>query len=161
LAYSDTVGDNAQLLSRTIRGVGDLSGRSRRTEVVYYWIACALVSVVLNFSASFVLSDNAAFWFGYALYLLLLVPMFALFVRRLHDQERSGWLGLLLPISVMLSIPRVLTESRGDVQAIIAQKLTPVAIASGVLGLAILVLCLLPGTDGSNHYGHDPRLDEV
>jgi uncharacterized membrane protein YhaH (DUF805 family) len=161
MAYSDTVGDNARLLSRTIRGVSDFSGRSRRTEVVYYWIASALVGVVLKFSVTTITSFKTALWFGYALRLLLLIPMFALFVRRLHDQDRSGFLGLLLPLSVVLSVPRMLIFVRGDVEAIIAARLSPVAIASGLIGIAILVLCFWPGSDGPNRYGPDPRQEEA
>jgi uncharacterized membrane protein YhaH (DUF805 family) len=160
MAYSETVGDNAKLLTRSIRGVGDLTGRSRRTDVVYYWIASALVGVVLDFSALTVVSLEASLWFGYGLRLLLLIPMFALFVRRLHDQDRSGWWGLLLPLSVALSIPRVLMIVLGDVEAMIAARLSPVTVASGLVGIMVLALCFWPGTDGPNRYGADPRLEE-
>jgi uncharacterized membrane protein YhaH (DUF805 family) len=161
MTYSDSIGDNAKLLRRTVTGVTDFSGRSRRTEVVYYWIATALVGVVLNFAVSTVMPFGTSLLFSRALQLVLMVPMFALFVRRLHDQDRSGWWGLLLPLSLVLSIPGIVTELRGDVAEIIAQKTTPAAIAAGLCALAVLVLCLLPGTEGTNRFGPDPRLDEV
>jgi uncharacterized membrane protein YhaH (DUF805 family) len=161
MAYSDSIGDNAQLLKKTVTGVADFSGRSRRTEVIYYWIASALVGVMLHFAVSTVASFETSLLFGRFLQLVLLVPVFALFVRRLHDQDRSGWWGLLLPLSVILSIPRVLTELRGDVAEIITQKMSPVSVAAGLCVLAIFVLCLLPGTEGPNRYGPDPRLDET
>lgn len=161
MAYSDSVGNNAQLLRRTVTGVTDFSGRSRRTEVIYYWIASTLVSVALNFAVSTVVSFETLVLFGNALQLVLLIPVFALFVRRVHDQNRSGWWGLLLPLSVLLSVPRIVAELDGDVHTIIAQKTTPVGIAMGLCAIAIFVLCLLPGTEGANRYGPDPRLEEA
>ena len=161
MAYSDSVGDNAQLLRRTVTSVTDFSGRSRRTEMIYYWFASALVGVVLNFAISTVVSFETSLLFANALNLVVMAPMFALFVRRLHDQGKSGWWGLLLPVSVLLSIPRVLAELHGDVAEIIAQKITPTGIVAGLCGLAVFVLCLLPGTDGTNRYGYDPRLEET
>ena len=161
MAYSDSVGDNAQLLRRTVTSVTDFSGRSRRTEMIYYWFASALVGVVLNFAISTVVSFETSLLFANALNLVVMAPMFALFVRRLHDQGKSGWWGLLLPVSVLLSIPRVLAELHGDVAEIIAQKITPTGIVAGLCGRAVFVLCLLPGTDGTNRYGYDPRLEET
>lgn len=49
MAYLNSIGDNAKLLRRTVTGVTYFSGCSRRTEVIYYWIASALVGVLLNF----------------------------------------------------------------------------------------------------------------
>jgi uncharacterized membrane protein YhaH (DUF805 family) len=161
MAYSDSTGDNAGLLKRTVTAVADFSGRSRRTEVIYYWIATTLVGVVFYFAVSTVASLKASLLFANALQLVLLVPMFALFARRLHDQDRSGWWGLLLPLSVLLGIPDVVAELRGDMAEIIAAKTTPVGLAAGLCGLIVFVLCLLPGTQGANRYGQDPRLEEV
>ena len=160
MAYRDTVGDNAYLLARTLRGVTDFSGRSRRTEIIYYWIMCALIGVVIGF----VLVTGAPFEtiisFDTGLRALFTIPMFALFVRRLHDQDRSGWWGLILPLAFLSTVPRVLMEAHGDVQEIIAYKTTPTALLSDVLWLATLVLCFLPGTNGPNRFGPDPRLEE-
>jgi uncharacterized membrane protein YhaH (DUF805 family) len=161
MAYSDSVGDNAKLLRRTVTGVTDFSGRSRRTEVIYYWIASALVGVVLNFAVHTVVSFETSLLFAYCLRLVLLIPMFALFVRRIHDQNRSGWWGVLLPLSVVLSVPQIITALHGDIHAIIAQKTSPLAIMAGLCALAVIVLCFLPGTAGDNRYGPDPRLEEV
>jgi uncharacterized membrane protein YhaH (DUF805 family) len=160
VAYRDATGDNAQLLKRTITGLTDFTGRSRRTEVVYYWIASALVSVVLNFAVSTAVSFSASMLFESTLQILLAIPLFALVVRRLHDQDRSGWWGLLLPMSILLSIPLALERIRGNLAGIVAQQTTPVSIAAGLCGIAVFVFCLLPGTHGANRYGSDPRLDQ-
>lgn len=161
MAYSDSVGDNAELLRRTVFGVADFSGRSRRTEVVYYWIASALLAIVVDFAIGSFATFQVSVLFSGALRLLLSVPMFALFVRRLHDQERSGWWGLLLPASLLLSISGFLVAASGDIARIVAQRTSFQGIAAGLCGLGVFVLCLLPGTDGPNRYGADPRIGEV
>lgn len=160
MSYSNSTWDNAHLLKRTLLGITDISGRSRRTEMAYYWIATALISVVLNFAVGTVVSFDASLAFGNTIQILLMVPMFALFVRRIHDQDRSGWWGLLLPMAVLLSIPQRIAELSGDIHSVIAEKSTPLAIASGLCGLAVFALCVLPGTVGANNYGSDPRLEE-
>lgn len=160
MAYSDTIGDNAQLLRRTLTGVTDFTGRSRRTEVIYYCIASALLSIVLTFVAQTVATFETSLLFGDALQLVILIPLFALFVRRVHDQNRSAWWCVLLPLSILLSLPTRMAELHGDVQSIIARKTSPIGIAGALCGLGVLVLCLLPGTEGSNRYGPDPRLQQ-
>jgi uncharacterized membrane protein YhaH (DUF805 family) len=159
VAYSDSIGDNAELLKRTLTHVTDFSGRSRRTEVIYYWIAAVLIGVVLNFTATMFAPYETSLLVAETLRFVIVIPMFALFVRRVHDQSRSGWWAALLPLSVLLSLPLVLTEVRGDVSAIMAAKTSAPAVVSGVLGLAVFVICLLPGTEGANRYGPDPRLE--
>jgi uncharacterized membrane protein YhaH (DUF805 family) len=161
MAYHDASGDNARLLRRAILGVADFSGRSRRTELLYYFIACALIGAVFHFAMSMTVSFDMAVRLGNALSLLFMVPVFALFVRRLHDQGRSGWWGLLQPLMLLLSVPRLIAELRGDLAAIIAQRFTPIGILSGIVGLAILILYFLPGSDGANRYGPDPRLEDA
>jgi uncharacterized membrane protein YhaH (DUF805 family) len=161
VAYSDTVGDNAYLLKRTIFGIREFAGRSRRTEVIYYWIATVLIGVVVGFTRVTLVRFQSMMWLDVLLQLVFVVPMFALFVRRLHDQNRSGWWGLLLPLALVLSIPERLNEVRGDVGAILAQKISFTAIALDLVCIAILVLLLWPGTDGPNEFGPDPRLEEA
>jgi uncharacterized membrane protein YhaH (DUF805 family) len=160
VAYGDTIGDNAHLLLRTVRGVGDYGSRSRRTEVVYYWIACALISVVLGFALVTVAPFPSTIWLDLCLRLLFFVPMMALFVRRLHDQDRSGWWGMLLPLAFLLTVPQTLAASTGDVQTIIAQKRSAPALLLDAVWLAVLVFSFWPGTNGPNRFGPDPRLEE-
>jgi uncharacterized membrane protein YhaH (DUF805 family) len=160
MAYSDTVGDNAYLLKRTILGTFDFAGRSRRTEVIYYWVATVLIGVTLGFARVMLAPFQSLMWFDVLLKLVFVIPMFALFVRRLHDQGRSGWWGLLLPLALILSIPQRANEIRGDVGALIAQKTSVTAVAMDLVCIAILVLLLWPGTDGPNRYGPDPRIEE-
>jgi len=61
-------------------------------------------------------------------FLAAIVPGLAVSVRRMHDQNKSGWYLLI--------------------------NFVPY-----IGGLIFLVLCFLPGTEGENDYGWDPRED--
>lgn len=86
----------------------DFSGRSRRME---YWMF-----FVLNFAVSFIASilDGILGMTGMVggIYgpltllsgLALLVPSIAVAVRRLHDQDKSGWFLLLIFIPILGAI---------------------------------------------------------
>ena len=90
MAYQDGMGDNLKLLKSTLSRTFDFSGRSRRTEVVYYWIASILAGVVLNFGIISILSFTERIIGSELARFALSIPAFALFVRRVHDQDRSG-----------------------------------------------------------------------
>lgn len=159
MPYSDTIGDNAELLLRTIRGIGDYSGRSRRTEVIYFWIACTLLAVVLKFALLVFTSFALAQWSAVGLRILFAVPFMALFVRRLHDINLSGWWGLLFPLIVLMSLPADYAAATGNIQAMFAQKHAGLGLMLDAAALVLLVLCLWPGTPGPNRFGPDPRLE--
>jgi len=121
------------------RRYAEFGGRSRRREYWSFVLFYVLVYVVLNVLfgrhqivegpgsvAAFSGLRGGAGLVGGLFALGSLIPHLAVAVRRLHDQDRSGWLLLL--------------------------GLIP------VLGwFALLVLYCLPGTQGSNRYGPDPR----
>ena len=159
MTYSDNLGDNARLLLRTVRGVSDFSGRSRRAEVIYYWIACALLGAVIGITVNTIASHQTAFRLGVGLRLLFAIPMFSLFVRRLHDQDQSGWWGLLLPLAYLSATPRLLAAASGDIHAVNAPIIEPLALLTFLLWVVILVACFRPGTTGPNQFGSDPRLE--
>jgi uncharacterized membrane protein YhaH (DUF805 family) len=81
---------------------------------------------------------------------LLFVPLPALFVRRLHDQGRSGWWVLLCVVPWAIS----LTSPPGQEPSILLQSI-------GVLSaIAIIGLALWKGNEGENVFGPNPRLSE-
>jgi len=161
MAERASKGEFMGLLRRTIIGVADFSGRSRRMEVFCYWFASVVLSVMLTMALVVVLPLGALIPFDYALKLLIAVPTFALFVRRLHDQCRSGWWGLLWPAALLFNVPKMLATLHGDIGAIIAAGSSLPGIAAGICGLAVFIFCLLPGSVGDNRYGPDPRLEPV
>ncbi len=134
-----------------LKRYADFSGRSRRKE---YWMfflfqfvvqiaAAALFFVILfgsiGFFSSSEMSDAGAVMLivGLGLYFIfwvaMLIPNIAAVVRRLHDQDIPGIVGILLYIAtIILTFP----------------------------GIVILILMCLEGKKGDNQYGKDPKLNE-
>lgn len=128
----------------------DFSGRSRRME---YWMFMLLnIIVYAVFGGLFFAvggsieaiagdaSDDGLGALGIVISLLLglyvlaiIIPSIAVAVRRLHDRDMSGW--WYLGIFVGSLIPLI-----------------------GILfSIAFLILMLLPGTEGANRFGEDPK----
>lgn len=124
------------VLTRPWRHYADFAGRSRRTEYFLFFICwyCAMVlGVMLGIgvagSSSDVTSETAGMTMlavAGIIFVAGIVPAVAVTVRRMHDQDKSGWFILINFIPY-------------------------------IGGLILLVLCFLPGTDGENQYGADPR----
>lgn len=89
----------------------DFSGRSRRSE---YWWAYLFISTILGGIVTAILGELAWIWT-----LIILVPGFAISVRRLHDVGKSGWFLLwnLLPlIGQIIVLIQFLKDSAPDNQ---------------------------------------------
>ncbi len=138
----------------------DFKGRSRRREFWMFQLLNLILATVLAgpFFVSFIGASNAAgngpgsedaamealmaggmglSMIGVMLYgifgLAALIPSIAVTVRRLHDRDMSGWwyLGLVAASAIPL-----------------------VGFAASI---ALIVLLVLPGTDGGNRFGPDPK----
>ena len=155
MAYQDGTGDNLKLLTRALTNSFDPSGRSRRTEVVYYWIASVLANVVLDFSVISLLSFKGQIVGTQILRVILSIPMFALFVRRVHDQNQSAVWIIPFIAFVGLSIADGLRLLWGGAKPPFSGSLAVIGL---VLWMACMILTFLPGTTGANQYGDDPRL---
>ena len=74
-------------------------------------------------------------------------------------RPESIWLvGTAVPFALLLWERQ--SQMRGDADEILAQKTSVTAIVLDLVGIAILVLFLWPGTAGPNRFGADPRLAE-
>jgi len=156
-----------KLAWRSITGFAAFGGRSRRTELFYYWLAAGMVSLLLSLVEDPLLARFAdtLSWREQRLLsegakLLVVIPFFALFVRRLHDQDRTGWWVLILPPLLAMNIYKALRFILLDPQtnAVTLPDLPGALMLAGVpLALASVVLMLLPGTNGTNRFGSDPR----
>ena len=120
----------------------DFQGRSRRSE--YWWVTLfnILVSLVGGILLALLVGDGSGDLnpIGFiivallGLYMLaIIIPSIALFVRRLHDINQTGWIALGLYICAIIPIINLLA-----------------AVAQIVIGV-------LPGTAGPNKYGPDPK----
>ena len=83
-----------------LRRYTDFSGRSRRKEYWSFWLATVIVGILTS------MIDGALGMTGLVgpygpltalLYLGVLVPSIAVAIRRMHDQDKSGW-WILFPI---------------------------------------------------------------
>lgn len=160
MPYEQGGAENARLLMRTINGWADFSGRSRRTEVLYYWIAATLVTLIVGFLMDLSLSPVASKISNQIVQRLFEIPTFAMFARRLHDQNRSGWWSLLLVASVGLATYHFVVQISGEIAAVVPEappSSQPLLWFEGAIGLVGLVLFLVPGTVGPNRFGADPR----
>lgn len=92
---------------KVLKQYADFSGRARRTE---YWmftlfnfiflIVAAILDNIIGLTAEG--TPYGAFYFIYAIAVLL--PNFAVGVRRLHDVGKSGWMLLIALIPIVGSI---------------------------------------------------------
>ena len=120
-----------------------LEGRASRSEFWYWYLFTLLIGWIPLV--------------GGIAGLVCLLPSIAVFVRRMHDTNRSGWWWWLTSLPLFVIIPMVIyigeDESRAEEMAI------PLGI-TGILWIvfAIVILCFLcaPSTPGPNKYGPAP-----
>ncbi|WP_298021446.1 DUF805 domain-containing protein [uncultured Parasphingopyxis sp.] len=166
MAY-EPMNENIELfrsgLLRALNGVFRFSGRTRRTDLVVYAILATAANFIAVGIASVILGFYATFVVRFMVQILLFIPMPALFIRRLHDQDRSGWLGLvaLPPIAITfwrdIEFLSVYAESFVDHRIVPREPHLVESLAFIVLSLLTLVLAFWPGSMGANRYGEDPR----
>ena len=77
-----------------IRRYFDFKGRSSRSE---YWYFALIHFIILGILTILPELDNASTILYLVYYVVLLIPSFAVAVRRMHDVGKSGWY-LLIPI---------------------------------------------------------------
>ncbi|WP_340587049.1 DUF805 domain-containing protein [Erythrobacter alti] len=132
----------------------EFTGRSRRMEywmfallnIIVYAVLAILVFGIMGAGGGFLDSYDPAnpmtiyggFFSGLGLlfvlwWLVVLIPGIAVNVRRLHDRDMSGWWYLGFVVASMIPLVGI------------------------IAAIAYLVLMLLPGTDGPNRFGPDPK----
>ncbi len=105
----------------------DFNGRSSRSEYWYFFLFTVLFGLVLSICQSIALavghgpnSTAAAFTvISYLVDLAFFLPSLAVFVRRMHDTNRSGWwyfIGFtvvgLIPLIIWLATHGTIGENR-------------------------------------------------
>lgn len=160
------------LAFKPLFGMFDFGGRSTRTEAVSFWLLYLIAnSWQLHWSGDGEQSLAVAFQVIWAAVWAL--ACIALTVRRLHDQGRSGWLAIGLPLLaeprwglliLLLSheplIHKDLSRS-ASIDLLAPSSLQSIIILSLglLLGAIWLIILLLPGERGGNRFGADPRDD--
>lgn len=143
--------------SRTAGRAFVFTGRSPRTEVAFYWLVSALVTGVLSAAAKSALEWDAAIVARSVITFVVAIPFVALFARRLHDQDRSGWWALVL-------LPLVAADLYQTIR-VNFHAFDPGWSGLGYWQIPLLVMALvsfaviaMPGTEGPNRHGPDPRI---
>jgi uncharacterized membrane protein YhaH (DUF805 family) len=139
-----------------LRRYAEFGGRSRRTELVAFYLLLMLVGFPLTFAMLMLRSFEIVIAAGWLLQLALLCPSVALAVRRLHDSGRSGWWLLLAVPGVALSIWQTFHP-----EAALGPEdmLSLVDLADSAASLVLLVLLLWTDDPEPNRYGPNPRYD--
>lgn len=150
-----TADAEANLILRAISGTANFKGRSRRKEILLYQIMVALISVVLGFIGMALLPAATTMRMISLLQIVTTIPLFALMARRLHDQNRSGWWGLILPAAILLKLIEnwKFPTSPGNIIHLPA----PWIAINIIFIILLLTFIMCPGTNGPNRYGKDPR----
>ncbi len=148
--------DVIRLAGKAIRGTLDFRGRSTRSEVMAFWLAVMFAGVPLTLLLALIApveaesKQFAATILGYVAF----IPLAALFARRLHDLDRSGWWALA-------AVPVLLVNSYQSMRASLdaapsslpwwgsLAMLVPIGI--------VFMFVIAPGTEGRNRFGPDPR----
>lgn len=101
----------------------NFNGRAQRSEYWYFVLTnlCILISLLVigGIIGALFSSENGAVGgalFGYMIYalysLVIMIPGFAVFARRMHDVDKSGWIFLIafLPFGAIVLVVFLCTE---------------------------------------------------
>lgn len=141
-------------LRRIVTGVLDFKGRSDRSEFGIFVTAVIVINTVMLIVTRVVARDFSIPLNQYQVLALwgLGIPLFA---RRLNDQNRSGWLALILPVLLALRLYAQILHDAGQLP--IADFSYPFNVAERLLLVAFWALVIWPGTAGENRFGPQPR----
>ena len=118
--------------------------RSSRSEYWYVFLAQILLSLLIQFTPSFILLNLSVS----AISILILLPQFSLTARRFHDVGMSGWWQLCFPMAFLLiGVTLYFDSTFGFVFA---------GPLSGALFIGFIYLMCKEGDIRDNKYGSDP-----
>lgn len=154
------------------RNYCNFNGRARRSEF-WYWVlfrgTIVLSITVLNaiLQSLNAYQDNKTIAFIMLLVFLvcelgLLLPFFAVYVRRLHDLDNPGWLVFVLFVipelikAVTDGINVLASEFSIGITSIDDKTMLLINLYFIITSVIWIVLLSKPGTEGPNQYGPDP-----
>ncbi|WP_344707289.1 DUF805 domain-containing protein [Sphingomonas swuensis] len=142
------------------RKFATFSGRARRSEFWWFYLLTIIGSVVANLIDATISGGDASPPYVSLLWTLItFIPLLAAMARRFHDRDMTG-LWVLAPVlgGIGLGVLMVTGFASGGGGGM-------ASIGIGVLLLLalfvfMLVVMALPGTNGPNRFGDDPKASE-
>lgn len=138
-----------------LKRYAEFAGRSRRKEYWSYVLLLICIGIVIGIVEAILGLANMVGPYGplSALFALAtFIPSLAVGIRRLHDTDRSGWWLLIGygPLAFALAL-----LAAGNMQ------FGMMLLWAAAIGfLALLVLMVLEGSQGTNQFGPDPKRAE-
>jgi len=154
----------SEAIKKNFSSLTDIKGRSRRSELWWNFLLYIIISMVINTVLSALPLVQ-----GIAAFIVQLVIMAAVTVRRLHDRGQSGlWvaasfaLGLIAQIYICNSgfyeLMNSLNPDPNKIVEILTQPaLMILGVISFVVNIVILVFCLMDSKPEENKYGPSPK----
>lgn len=162
-----------------LKKYADFSGRAPRAEYWWYVLFMAIVMIVAMIIEGIIGLSPVILLYGPILllvFVLTFIPSLSVLIRRLHDNNRSGWwagafwavnAAYLWSMRGMFSAfaaidPNDPNPDPEALNAIAAQSAGSFAggmilgLVQFVLAITLLVFLCSAGTDGENKYGPDP-----
>lgn len=154
-----------QSIKHVFRNYVDFRGRASRSEFWWFYLFMTIVSGALYgiSMAGIASSPDPQLWSLLAQvsiiltivwFLATILPVSAVWFRRLHDSNKSGWWYVLAIASGIFGF-LLFSLSALQNQALFAAGAV-LGLVSGVGGLVLLIFALLPGTPGPNRFGEGP-----
>lgn len=141
-------------IRRSLVGMTEINGRATRSDFLFGFFILAIAGSVADWVVEWFSQGTRSRYdsLGYYAVMLLLITCL---VRRLHDQDRSGWYALIVvPLLGMSAYGQYLF----NVGELPLPKLgAPYSVINIVLVVVLWAMILGPGTTGINRYGPDPR----
>lgn len=141
----------------------NIKGRARRKEFWYPLLMNILINIMLEIiffllPIPAIIEDTV----GWIVYILILVAMFTVTVRRFHDVGMT----MLIPIIIFLiAVINDFSEFiNSDIPTLDNSALTVIAVIFGVVYIVILIIslavCCTSGQKETNQYGVNPKAVE-
>lgn len=142
---------------RPLRHYADFKGRSRRTEVVAFWLLLSLATFLVWFLV-YRAHSTAGHLAAIGLQCATVMPQLTLLIRRLHDQAWNNWWLLLLLPAYALGFWRFLVRPFG-LDFLAPFHLGPDTASTVQLICTFVMVTLLfeRPEKRSTRYGPDPR----
>jgi len=146
---------------KCLKQYADFSGRARRKEYWYFVLFASIISLV-TYGLDWIFNTQIAYpyfnsgWFNIIASVLLILPSFAVIVRRLHDVNKSAWFLVILYTLLGVYFFSAMRLIANDELANIIIFLVATIIYL-VFGIWFIVLMCLDGVYGENKWGSNPK----